>query len=349
MKKPLLTICVLCHNSEKFIEKTLKSILSQAYSDSEIIISDNYSDDSTPEIIKHFQKDYPKIIYRRNEKPLLDDQDYIGCYENYNTCLKSGLINGEFVAFCHDDDIYHKDVFEKQINFLIKNPEAGAVFTMVNLINNNDKIIRTTRIPKILGKKNIHNFTEIFNALLYNGNTFLETPAFLARKKTFETSGFFNEDRFRTSADLEMWLRIAEKYSIGILDERLVDYRVGGGGRAYQRLRNKRSDFFSVMDYYLEKKSLAAENKFLRQYEYQKNFDDTLLALNFLMKDDITAAKKIINQPVKLSIFLAFFENITLKRMQVSMLRIIMFLGINAGFGKYLKKIFQTLIVINRR
>ncbi len=348
MNKPLLTICILCHNSEKFLEKTLNSIIRQTYPNFEIIISDNYSEDRTPKIAEAFQKENPgqKIIYRRNEKPIVPDEYYIGCYENYNSCLKSGLINGEFVAFCHDDDIYSKTALEDQVNFLIKNPVAGVVFSMVNIINQKNKIIGSTKIPKILSKKNIHNFTEIFEALLYNGNTFLKTPTLVARKNTFDNIGLFNEDKFRTSADLEMWLRIAEKYPIGILNKKLVDYRVGGGGgRLYNKLRIDKADFFDVIEYFMKKESMARkiDKRFLRQYDCQKYFDETLVAMNFLIKEDQKSAKELINKRLPLSVLMAIFENITLLRIKVFSLRIIMLLCVNLGMGKHLGRLLSRV------
>ena len=343
MEKPLLTIFLLCHNSERFLEKTLKSILGQTYSNFELILSDNYSEDKTPEIIKSFQKNNENIIYCRNEKPELSDQDYIGCYSNYNACIKSNLIKGNFVAFCHDDDIYNKNIFEKEINFLINNPEAGAVFTMANKINREDNLVGSFKLPKDLKGKRVYNFADIFKSLLYYGNNFLITPTFFARTNVLKDVGLFNENKFRTSADLEMWLKILEKYPIGIINEKLINYRVGRGGKIYQRSRTKRSDYFLVMDHYFKKAktSLKIEDKFLRQYEYQKYFDDTLLAMNFLTKNQIEEAKKMINKPFSPNISRAFFENISLLRIKVFILKLIMLICINIGLGRYLGRLYQ--------
>lgn len=345
MKNPLLTICLLTHNGEKFIEKTLKSILGQTEPNFEILVSDNYSTDKTEQIIRLFQKANQKIIYRKNEKPLSSDQDYIGCYHNYNTCIESELIRGEFVAFCHDDDIYKNDIFKKELEFLMKNPEAGVVFTVGNIINENDEIIGNFKLPKELKKIKIYNFIEIFKALLKYGNTFILTPTFMAKREVFEKVGMFNENEFRTSADLEMWLRIAKKYPIGILDEKLVNWRTGGGGKKYQRICTKRADFFKVMDYYLEDKSYLnkVDKKSLRQYEYQKSFDDTFRAMNFLIKGEEEKAKEIINKKATFEDFRAFFENINIRKIKGVILRIVLIVGINLGLGKYLGRLLYKL------
>lgn len=345
MKNPLLTICVLTHNAEKFLAKTLNSILEQTYPNFEILASDNYSNDRTEEIIRNFRKQSRKIIFRENPKPQSSDKDYIGCYYNYNSCIKSDLIRGEFVAFCHDDDVYEKDFAKKGVEFLIQNPEVAAVFTTVNMINQEDKKIGQLGLPKELKKKNVYNFKQIFKALLNNGNTFLQTPTFITRKGVFEKVGLFNEEKFRTSADLDIWLRILENYSIAILDKPLVSWRVGGGGKDYQHLCTERSDFFKVMDYYLDSKNYRqkVEKKFLRQYKYQKRFNDTLRVMNFLIKGEKEKARELLKSPFPYSRFLAFFENLSIKKIKGALLRTILKLGIFLGLGKPLAQFLYKL------
>lgn len=342
MKDPLITICLLTHNSERFLEKSLKSILLQDYPNFEIIISDNQSDDKTEEIIKSFKN--PKINLRKNIPDIKPGTFYDGCYDNCNGCLKSGLIKGEFVSFCHSDDVYDKDIFKKQADFLMENPGAGAVFTLGNIIDENDRITRRYKMPKELKGKKAYEFKDIFNAVLKYGNTFLITPTFMARREVFEKIGiFYTDGLFGTSADLEMWLRIAKKYPIGILENRLINRRSGGAGKKHLHLYTERPGFFKVVDYFLSKDNLSnkIEKKYLRQYEYQKHFDDTLRAMNFLIKGDEESAKKLLNRLFSFNILKAFFENINMRRIKVFVLRIALFFGINLGFGKTLSKILK--------
>jgi glycosyltransferase involved in cell wall biosynthesis len=171
---PLVTIFLLTNNGEKTVEKSLYSLINQTYPNLEIIVSDNYSSDKTPEIIKSLQdknKDKDKnIIYKRNDPPAIKDDNYIGCYANYNSCINSNLIRAEFVSFCHDDDIYEKNFIEKEIDFLISHPDAGGVFTMANIIDENDKLIGQRKLPKKFRGRNLYVFSDIFNEFLNNGN-----------------------------------------------------------------------------------------------------------------------------------------------------------------------------------
>ena len=324
MSYPKLTIFVLTHNNEKTIKKTLTSVLNQTYPNKEIIVSDNYSDDRTEEIVKSLG-----VTLKRNEKPLEADQDYIGCYSNYNSCLN--LIRSDFVSFCHGDDIYKPDMMKEQMDFLINN-NLGAVFTAGDEIDENDNIVNRLKV-----KETIYDFEQLFKAILRKGNTFLWTPTFMARTDVFRKGETFDERKFRTSADLDMWLKIAKSYKIGLISKKLFQRRIGGGGTSYQHLCVSRADFFKVMDYYLQFNK--ADKKSLRQYEYQRRFDDTLIAMNLLIKGD--DPREILRRRLTLSLLIAFFENITLNKIKAGLIRTAMNIAVplKIPIGKLLYKL----------
>jgi teichuronic acid biosynthesis glycosyltransferase TuaG len=54
MKNPLVSIIMNCHNGERFLHESLKSVLRQNYKNWELIIVDDYSDDNSVRIIKKF-------------------------------------------------------------------------------------------------------------------------------------------------------------------------------------------------------------------------------------------------------------------------------------------------------
>jgi len=330
MNYPLLTIFLLAHNDEGSIRKTLSSLSNQTYPNFKIVVSDNYSTDRTEEIVKSFQD--PRISYKRNEKPSEADKDYIGCYYNYNSCLNS--IESDFVSFCHGDDIYKKDMMKEQMEFLINNPDVGAVFVAGDEIDQNDNIVNKLKV-----KKATYNFPKLFKAILRKGNTFLWAPTFMARTDVFKSGIVFDEIKFRTSADLDMWFKIAKTYKVSILDKNLFQRRLGGGGKDYQHLCVERAAFFKVVDYYLE--SNKADKKSLRQYEYKKRFDDTLVAMNLLIKGK--NPREILRRRLTFPLFIAFFENIDSKKIKAGLVRTALNIGITFGLSKLLGKLLYKL------
>ncbi|MFA6190602.1 MAG: glycosyltransferase [Candidatus Staskawiczbacteria bacterium] len=361
-KKPLVTICFLAYNCEKFLAKSINPLLKQTYSNFEFIISNNQSTDGTEKLIHSLQKKHSNIIYRKNisqvkteefydvankDFALKSNKFYDICLDHCNGFVQSNLAKGEYIIFCHQDDIYHEDIIEKEAEFLTNNPKVMAVFTLGNIINENDKIIGQYNLPKELSEKNIYNFQEVFTAVMKYGNSFLVAPTFMVRKEIFDKLGLFEAyGQFGGSGDLEMWLRILEKYSVGILHENLIDFRISGRGKQYNTLRTEKSDFFDVMDYFLIDKQYIKKinKKNLRQYNYQKNADDTLRSMNFLIKGNMQESKKLINTSFSWDFFITSAEDINIFKIKILILKVVLFLGINLGLGKYLGKILYKLL-----
>ncbi len=138
-KEPLVSVCVPTYNKARYLRKSLDSIINQTYGNLEIIVSDNPSTDNTEEMVKSFTDE--RMKYYRNPTN-------IGCYNNYNRCLK--VATGEFVAFYHSDDIYELSIVEKEVESLQNHTDVAAVFTPDTLLNENDKVIAKTNILKEL-------------------------------------------------------------------------------------------------------------------------------------------------------------------------------------------------------
>ncbi|MBX4201230.1 glycosyltransferase [Candidatus Parcubacteria bacterium] len=358
-KPPLATMFFLAYNCGKYLEDTIQPILHQTYPNVDVIISDNQSTDNTAEVAKALEKKYPRVMYRKNVTDIKTDEftdigaksagkKYDICLNHCNGCLRSGMATGEFVMFCHQDDVYEKNIIEKQVGFLLEHPEAAAVFTMGNIIGKNGEKIGENKLPGGLRNKQIFHFAEVFQAILNHGNMFLLTPTFMARTSTFEKLGLFDDHGpFGGSDDLEMWLRILEHAPVGILQENLINRRVGGRAKKYNTLRTEKADFFKLMDYYLDEKGYAKsmDEKSLRQYAYQKDFDNTLRGMNFLIQGDIGAAKKIISNPFPSNYLRAFIENPTRMRIKVLALKCILWTGINLGPGKILGGILHKVFI----
>ena len=74
--------------------------------------------------------------------------------------------------------------------------------------------------------------------------------------------------RFKSSADLEMWIRILEKYKVGIINEHLISYRVSEKQWSQKmRLRTSKADFFIVTKYYLNKYKKYISIKSINDYK----------------------------------------------------------------------------------
>lgn len=203
---PKISVLIPVFNSEKFLEKCLESVIFQDFSDFEIVICDDGSDDKSKKIIKNFQKKFPeKIIFLQNEKNL-----WIA--KTRNILAKNA--RGKYLAWMDSDDIMLKNRLRMQYDFLEKNPEIGILGTNFWILMKN-------------GEKIARNPPEIHDEIVKN--LFLRNPfgqfTIMIRKKIFQKIGWYDES-FSVSEDLEFYIRAQKITKMANLRERLVIYRI---------------------------------------------------------------------------------------------------------------------------
>lgn len=283
MGSDLVSICIPAYNAEKTIESTLQSILNQSYRNLEIIIVDNASTDSTLSIVQRFKD--PRTRIYRNERN-------IGAEKNWNKCLE--LASGEYIAIFHADDIYLPDIIKEQVLTFRNNPTIGAVFALAKNINEQDKVISHRNLPSELRGKKIYYLSHLFLSILINGN-FLTCPSCIVKSKLYKELAPFDYDRFGTSSDLDMWLRILEKCPVAILEKELMCYRISSSQGSYQfnHSRTEEANFFKVMDFHLASKStvLNIPRNALEAYEFRRSRDMIARAVNHLVNANPKEAK----------------------------------------------------------
>jgi len=113
-------------NGEEFLEDAIKALLCQSFKDFELIISDNASDDLTPEICRKFAEEDSRIRYFRNDKNL-------GAAENFNRVVN--LANGEYFMWVSHDDLWAPQFIEKSVSALDNNPNTCLCYSNTILID----------------------------------------------------------------------------------------------------------------------------------------------------------------------------------------------------------------------
>ena len=100
-----LSVIIPVYNGEKYIEKTLDSLVEQTVEDFEVIIIDDGSDDKTGEIIKKYCDEYVDFFYI--------NQPHSGVYAARNTGIKKA--RGEYIHFLDCGDKLTFESIEKQL------------------------------------------------------------------------------------------------------------------------------------------------------------------------------------------------------------------------------------------
>ena len=118
-KNPLFSIITVVYNGEKYLEKTIESVIKQKFKNFEYIVIDGGSTDNSVKIIEKFEK---KIDYWVSEKDR-------GIYDAFNKGMR--VSKGKFIGFINSDDIYKKDALKIISNYIEKNQQADFIFGSV--------------------------------------------------------------------------------------------------------------------------------------------------------------------------------------------------------------------------
>jgi len=274
---PKVCICIPHYNNEKTISETLDSLVNQTYKNIVIKIFDNASTDDSMKILKEYEDKYPNIKIFQNEVNIGGEANFTKCIEN---------LEGDYGAIYHADDIYESTIVETQVKYLTSY-DISAVFVRAGLIDDCSKNIGEQFFPEeFINKAYIQfDFKRLFSAILKYDN-FLITPSVMARVDIYrEKIKHWNGEKFKTSADLDVWLRFAEIQDIGIITDKLISYRVSSASFTFRTKfsRYKLRDMFLVLDSYLERYNQDAFR--LDDYEFLKFKDSLLIVSNKILND----------------------------------------------------------------
>lgn len=237
----LVSIIVPVFNGEKYLRESLDSIVAQTYPRIEILVMDDASTDSTPEIIASYGDRVKCYRQPQNKRQ----------YQNVNEALK--MVNGKFIAIYHADDVYEPTIVAEEVRFFEQHSDVGAVFCHDIFIDAEGREYGRLTVPADIGELPTLDYPSVLNGLLTHKNRFFPAPSSMVRASVYKDVGDYRADEFDIASDLEMWLRIAGKYSIGILPEYLLRYRHGHGNwtQTYYHVRTDEEKHFQILDKYL--------------------------------------------------------------------------------------------------
>jgi len=123
---PRLSIGVPVYNGADYIEEAIHSHLSQDFGDFELVVSDNCSDDATPDIVNDIAKSDPRVTYTRNETN-------IGGPANFNRLFR--LTSGEYFRWAAADDRVQPGYLQAVVDLLDQDPDVVIAHTESLLID----------------------------------------------------------------------------------------------------------------------------------------------------------------------------------------------------------------------
>jgi len=213
MKNKEVSIIMAAFNAERTIEDSVRSVLTQTFTNWELIVVDDFSSDKTAEIVKNIARDDSRIRL----------------YNNKQNCGIAGTRNiamshaqGGWLAFLDSDDIWHPTKLEKQLRFASET-NAQITFTATSYINevgqpyNYVLNVPVKFVYKQLLRKNLMSCSSV----MVKRDVMVNFP-----------QGFMHEDYV-------VWLQILRKLGCAYgLDQPLLIYRLYKGSTSGNRLKS---------------------------------------------------------------------------------------------------------------
>ena len=218
---PKVSILMGIYNCAPTLREAVESILSQTFTDWELILCEDGSGDDTYAIAQEYRRAHPdRIILLRNEKNM-------GLNHTLNRCLQAA--SGEYCARMDGDDLSLPDRFEKQVAFLDAHPEYAIVSTPMIFFDEQGEWGRNQMIERPQRDDFIHHSPVHCHA-----------PCMIRREAYLAVGGYTEDLRMLRFEDVNLWYKLyAAGYQGYNLSEPLYMMRAGREAAGRRGLRSR--------------------------------------------------------------------------------------------------------------
>jgi len=205
MPTPELSVIIPTYNAATHIGRCLTGLQNQTFEDFEIVIVDDNSSDATRDIIEEFEELDITLIHRTDETGI-------------TSAINTGIANAksDLIARHDADDWSHPDRFKKQVQYMKANPEVALLGTGANIVDSDGKKIETRDVMEEPSENDLIEHNHYVHGSV------------IMRKEALKEVGFYDE-RFKTTEDYDLWLRLAKLYPIRNINEPLYNFRKHDG------------------------------------------------------------------------------------------------------------------------
>lgn len=257
----LVSIIIPYYNDGQYIEQAIQSILDQTYSNMEIIVIDDGSNNETKNILKDLDQKIDLLITQENK----------GTSAARNIGISSA--KGKFILPLDSDDYFEPDFIEKSVNILEKDSRVGLVTCHAHIIKD-DNI--TGEIISVGGQA---RDMLIRNGVLANS---------LFRKKVWEDVSGYDEKMVQGYEDWDFNISITQKgWQVYVIDEFLFNYRLK------KKSRNTIANFSHKYDL-LTYINLKHQDTFVNNYS--ENIQNLFARMEKIEKEKIKIENSLANR-----------------------------------------------------
>jgi glycosyltransferase involved in cell wall biosynthesis len=245
--QPVLTVCIITYNHEKYIEKCLLSVINQNIDCPwEIVIGDDCSTDSTPKIIQSFAKKYaPRIKVITQTKNTGGTRNYLDVH---------AAARGKYVAHLDGDDYILQGKLEKQIKFLEENLLCSFVCHKVKVVNEDE-----TRVLRVNPQSKKPKYSDL--KYLVENYIFFDHSSKMYRRSVNN----FKHDPKDAIIDFYFHVEHASAGLVGYIDEILGVHRITGKGISSRQLNELYLLFEATIAAYDRARELGVDSRTVKR------------------------------------------------------------------------------------
>ena len=202
---PKVSVIMPVYNTkEEYLREAIESVLNQTFSDFELLIVNDGSENYIEKIIKSYSD--KRIHYYRLKH-------HQGTSAARNLALSKAT--GKYIALMDSDDVSYSTRFEKQVAYFREHPKIGCLGSRMDVIGNDkDKIV----FSKVSGHEAIEAF------LIFEGCAFCHSTV-MVRKEILDKYNIRYKSQYVPAEDYAFWLDLVGKTRFVIMEEALLSYR----------------------------------------------------------------------------------------------------------------------------
>ncbi|MGG6293241.1 glycosyltransferase family 2 protein [Leptolyngbya sp. AN02str] len=210
---PTVSVVIPAYNAMAYLPETLASVLNQTWTDCEVLIINDGSTDGITEWATTVTD--PRVRFMHQENGGVSRSRNLGIAQS----------QGTYIAFVDADDLWLSTKLEKQLQCFQHNPTLGLVYTWTQLIDELGTPTRTTICNHLEG--------QVWKDVLMSDPVGNGSAAMVHRRCLEQVGGF--DPSLSIFEDRDLWIRIAEHYSFGVVKECLTHYRQHGNSAMRDR------------------------------------------------------------------------------------------------------------------
>lgn len=205
----VVSIIMPAYNAERYIAQAIESVLAQTFSRWELVIVNDGSSDSTPDILERYTDARIKVFHQVND----------GESGARNTALRH--VQGEWIAFLDADDVYLPHHLDLTAAYLHSHPDCGGVYTDGYYCDQNGVQLKT------LSSRRRGPFEgDIFEQMVRASDVFGAPVCVALRSAVIARYGLSFDSDIVIGPDWDFLTRVAEVAPFGLVDQCTCLYRV---------------------------------------------------------------------------------------------------------------------------